>query len=59
MLNWECLSSLTIFFTKFCGKNKYDEISIDTNSLYLGLADKDFYSFTREDEKEKWEMLRS
>ena len=29
------------FFTRFCDKNKFDELEMDTNSLYLVLAEKE------------------
>ena len=47
------------FFYEFCENDKYDEMEMDTDSLYLALAETNLYDCIKEDKKEVWEFLRS
>ena len=40
MLNGECWSSIRIVFVKYCDIDKFEELEMDTDSLYLALAEK-------------------
>ena len=46
------------FFSKFCDIDKYVEIWIDTNSLYLSLAEKQLYGCIRSENRQKRDLLR-
>ena len=47
------------FFHEFCENDKYEEMEMDTDSLYLALAETNLYDCISEDKKEVWEFLRS
>ena len=47
------------FFERFCDVNKFEELEMDTDSLYLALSEKEFYDCTREDSKTEWSLLRT
>ena len=47
------------FFTNFCDENKFEEMEMDTDSLYLALAEKELEDCVRLEMKTKWEQLRS
>ena len=47
------------FFDKFCDVDKFEELEIDTDSLYLALAHENLYDCIRPAKKEKWETLRA
>ena len=47
------------FFYEFCENDKYEEMEMDTDSLYLALAETNLYNCIKEDKKEVWEFLRS
>ena len=47
------------FFYEFCENDKYEEMEMDTDSLYLALAETNLYDCIQEDKKEVWEFLRS
>ena len=47
------------FFTKLCVVNKFEELEMDTNSLYLALAKKELEGCIRPAMKADWQMLRS
>ena len=40
MLNRECWNVYYNFFKKFCDADKYEELEMDTDSLYLALLEK-------------------
>ena len=46
------------FFDKFCDVNKFEELDMDTYSLYLDLAEEILYDFIRPEKKEAWEKFR-
>ena len=46
------------FFDRFCDVDKFEELEMDTNSLYLALAQENLYDCIRPDKKEEWETLR-
>ena len=47
------------FFYELCENDKYEEMEMDTDSLYLALAERSLYDCIKEDKKEVWEFLRS
>ena len=47
------------FSERFCDVNKFEELEMDTDSLYLALSEKDLYVCIREESKAKWELLRT
>ena len=47
------------FFTRFCDVNKFEEVEIDTDSLYLALAEKELEDCIRTEMRAEWQNLRS
>ena len=47
------------FLAGFCGANKFEELEMDTDSLYLGLGKKELEECIRPGMKTKWERFRS
>ena len=47
------------FFEKFCDVNKFEELEMDTDSLYLALSEKELYDCIREESKVEWELMRT
>ena len=47
------------FFTTFCDVNKFEELEMDTDSLYLALAGKELENCIRPEMRAKWQKLRS
>ena len=47
------------FSKEFCNDDMYEEMEMDTDSLYLALAENILYDCIQEDKKEVWEFLRS
>ena len=47
------------FFERFCDVNKFEEIEMDTDSLYLALTEKNLYDCIREESKFEWELMRT
>ena len=47
------------FFTRFCVVNKVEELQMDTDSLYLGLAEKELEDCIRPEMRKEWRKLRS
>ena len=47
------------FFTRFCDVNKFEELEMDTNLLYLDLAEKELEDCIRPEMRAKWQRLRS
>ena len=45
------------FFERFCDLNKFEELEMDTDSLYLALSEKDLYDSIREESKTEWSLL--
>ena len=52
------LEFTTIFFDKFCDVNKFEELEMDTDSLYLALAEENLYDCIRSEKKGALEILR-
>ena len=46
-------------FTRFCDVNKFEEFEMDTNSLYLALAEKELEDCIRPEMRAEWQRLRS
>ena len=46
------------FFDKFCDMDLFEELEMDTDSLYLALAHNSLYDCFRPYEETKWETLR-
>ena len=47
------------FFVKFCDVNKFEELEMDTDSLYLAIAEKELEDCIRPEMKGEWKQLRS
>ena len=47
------------FFTRLCDKNKFEELEMDTDSLYLALAEKELEDCIRPEMRAEWQRLRS
>ena len=47
------------FFTGFCDVNKFEELEMDTDSLYLALAKKKLEDCIRSEMRAEWQRLRS
>ena len=47
------------FFTRFCDVNKLEELEVNTDSLYLALAQKELEDFIRPEMRAQWQRLRS
>ena len=45
------------FFDKFCDVNKFEELEMYTDSLFLALAEKNLYDCIRPEKKGDWEKL--
>ena len=48
-----------ILFEKFCDVNKFEELEMATDSLYLALSEKELYDRIREETKAEWELMRT
>ena len=46
------------FFDKFCDVNKFEELEMDTDSLFLALAEENLHDCIRPEKKGDWEKLR-
>ena len=46
------------FFQSFCDVNKFEELEMDTDSLYLALSERELCDCIREECKVEWELLR-
>ena len=47
------------FFTRFCDVNKFEVLEMDTDSLYLALAEKELEDCIRPEMRTGWQRLRS
>ena len=47
------------YFTRFCDVNKFEELEMDTDSLYLAPAEKDLDDCIRPEMRAEWQRLRS
>ena len=47
------------FFTRFCDVNNFEELEMDTDSLYLSLAEKELEDCIRPEMRAEWQRLRS
>ena len=47
------------FFTGFCDINKFEELEMDTDSLYIALAEKELEDCIRPEMRSEWQRLRS
>ena len=46
------------FFDKFCDVSKFEDIEMDTDLLYLALAEENLSDCIRPEKKDDWEKLR-
>ena len=46
------------FFDRFCDVDKFEELEMDTDSLYLALAHENLYDCIRSAKKQVWVALR-
>ena len=47
------------YFTRFCDVNKFKKLEMDTDSLYLALAEKELEDCIRPEMRAEWHRLRS
>ena len=47
------------FFKKFCDTDKYEELEMDTDSLYLALPDENLEDVILREKRAEWDQLRS
>ena len=47
------------FFIKFCDVNKFEELEMDSDLLYLALAEKELEDCIRAEMRIEWQRLRS
>ena len=47
------------FFKKFCDTEKYEELEMDTDSLYLALSEENLEDFILPQKRNEWEAIRS
>ena len=47
------------FFNRFCDVNTFEELEMDTDSLYLAFAEKELEDCIRPEMRAEWQMLRS
>ena len=47
------------FFARFCDVNKFEELEMDRDSLYLALAEKELEDCIRPEMRAEWQRLRS
>ena len=47
------------FSERFCDVNKFEELEMDTDSLYLALSERELYDCIREESQVEWELMRT
>ena len=47
------------FFTRFCDVTKFEKLEMDTDLLYLALAEKELEDCMRPEMRAEWQRLRS
>ena len=47
------------FFTKFCDIDKFEDLEMDTDLLYLALAEKEVEDYIKPEKRSEWPRLRS
>ena len=47
------------FFNRFCDVNKFEDLEMDTDSLYLALTEKELEDCIRPEARAEWQKLRS
>ena len=47
------------FFEKFCDTDKYEELEMDTDSLYLALSEEKLEDVILPQKRAEWDQLRS
>ena len=47
------------FLTRFCGVSNFEELEMDTDTLYLALAEKELEDCLRPEIRAEWQRLRS
>ena len=47
------------FFIRLCDVNKFEELALDTESLYLALAEKELEDCTTPEMRAEWQSLQS
>ena len=47
------------FIERFCDVSKFEELEMDTDSLYLALFEKELHDCIREKSKAKWDLMRT
>mgnify|MGYP005677424497 FL=1 len=47
------------FFAKFCDVNKFEELEMDTDSLYLALAEEEVEDCVLPEKRDEWDQMRA
>ena len=47
------------FFAKYCDVNKFEELEMDTDSLYLALAEKEVEDCVLPEKRDEWDLMRA
>ena len=47
------------FFERFCDVNNFEELELDTESLYLALSEEELYDCIREESRVEWVLMRT
>ena len=55
----ECWSSFKTFLEKFCDTERYEELEMDTYSLYFALSEENLEDVILSEKRNEWEALRS
>ena len=59
MLNLECWRFTTSFLRDFVTSSNFEDLEMDTDSLYLALSEKELYDCFREESKVEREIMRT
>ena len=62
LLQYAKLTKLELYYKfsdRFCDVDKFEELDMDTEFLYLPLSEKELYDCIREESKVEWELVRT
>ena len=62
ILQYAKLRTLELYYNfsrRFCDVSKFEELEMDTDSLYLVLSEKELYDCIREESKAEWDLMRT
>ena len=49
---------LKLYYNKYCDVTKFEELEVDTDSLFLAISEQDLYEWSRPAMKKEWDSLR-